>query len=326
MTSNEGGIEILVAGAGGGGCNTVNRLAALGGGKARLVAFNTDKKHLKTMIDPVERVLLGASLTKGLGAGGDPVLAEKAAFASKKLIEQQVSDADMVFITVGMGGGTGTGSAPVIAQIAKDHGALVVGMVTFPFALERARIKKARTGTAKLADVCDCVVVVQNDKLYQWVPNMQIDKAFALADDVVAKAVGGISRTILEPSLMNLDFADVKTLMDGGGLGMVAHGEASGYARAEEVVTNTLDHPLLDVDWSQASGALFHLSGGPDLTLGDANDVGEKLTARLADDTNVVWGARIDERFDKSLEAFAIFTGIPSPLLLDPDAPQSEKR
>ncbi len=325
MADEEGRLSIVVAGAGGAGCNTVNRLASIGAGKARLVAFNTDKKHLKSMNDSVERILLGASITKGLGAGGDPGMAEKAAFASKKLIEQQVSDADLVFIAAGMGGGTGTGSAPVIAQIAKDHGALVVGMVTFPFALERARIKKARSGTAKLADVCDCVVVIQNDKLYQWVPNLQIDKAFALADDVVAKAVAGISHTILEPSLINLDFSDVKTLMDGGGLAMIARGEASGYARAEEVVASTLDHPLLDVDFSEASGALFHLSGGPDLTLGEATDIGEKLTARLGDDCNVVWGSRIDDRFDKSLEAFMVFTGIPSPLLLDPDAETKEK-
>ena len=273
----------------------------------------------------IERVLLGASITKGLGAGGDPSVAEKAALASKKLIEQQVSEADLVFITAGMGGGTGTGSAPIIAQMAKDHGALVIGMVTFPFALERARIKKARHGTAKLADICDCVVVIQNDKLYQWVPDLQIDKAFALADDVVAKAVSGISRTILEPSLINLDFSDFRTLMDGGGLGMIARGEASGYTRTEDVVASTLEHPLLDVDFSQASGALFHLSGGPDLTLGEANEVGEKLTARLGDDCNVVWGSRVDEKFDKSLEAFMVFTGIPSPLLLDPDAETKEK-
>jgi cell division protein FtsZ len=324
MASEEGALKIVVVGAGGAGCNTVNHLASMGAGGTQMLALNTDKKHLNTLPKSIERVLIGPTLTKGLGAGGDPLIGEKAAIASRKAIDPFIRDADLVFVTAGMGGGTGTGSAPVVAQMAKDHGALVIGMVTFPFALERVRVKKAQKGTAKLSEVCDCLVVIQNDKLYQWVPNMQIEKAFALADDVVSKAVSGISRTILEPSLMNLDFADLKSLMDGGGLGMIALGDASGYARTEEIVPNVLGNPLLDVDYSESSGALMHLTGGPDFNLGDATLVGEKLTERLGDDCNVVWGSRIEDSFEKRLEAFVIFTGIPSPLLLDPDAKMKE--
>ncbi len=320
MASEEGALNIVLVGSGGAGCNTVNRLAHLGARGIRLVALNTDKKHLNTLSKNVERVLIGPTLTKGLGAGGDPKIGEKAALASRKSIDPFIRDADLVFLTAGMGGGTGTGSAPVVAQMARDHGALVIGMVSFPFALERVRVKKAREGTARLAECCDCLVVIQNDKLYEWVPNMQIEKAFALADEVVAKAVSGISRTILEPSLMNLDFADLKTLTEGGGLGMIALGDASGYARCEDIVPNVLENPLMDVDYSQASGALMHLTGGPDFNLGDANLVGERLTQRLGDDCNVVWGSRIDPAFEKRLEAFVIFMGIPSPLLLDPSA------
>lgn len=324
MASEEGALKIVLVGCGGAGCNTVNRLATVGAGGTQLLALNTDKKHLNTLPKSIERVLIGPTLTKGLGAGGDPLIGEKAAIASKRSIEPFIRDADLVFITAGMGGGTGTGSAPVVARMAKEGGSLVIGMVTVPFALERVRVKKAQKGTAKLAEVCDCLVVIQNDKLYQWVPNMQIEKAFALADDVVAKAVGGISRTILEPSLMNLDFADLKTLMEGGGLGMIALGEAEGYSRTEDIVPNVLGNPLLDVDYSEASGALMHLTGGPDFLLGDAALVGERLTEKVGDDCNVVWGSRIEEGFEKRLEAFVIFTGIPSQFLLDPDAKMKE--
>ncbi|VVB57341.1 Cell division protein FtsZ 1 [uncultured archaeon] len=324
MASEDGALKIVLVGCGGAGCNTVKRLADMGAGGAQMLALNTDKKHLNTLPKDVEHVLIGPPLTRGLGAGGDPLMGEKAAIASKKAIAPYLKDADLVFVTAGMGGGTGTGSAPVVAQMAKDQGALVIGMVSIPFALERVRVKKAQKGTAKLAEACDCLVVIENDKLYQWVPNMQIEKAFALADEVVAKAVSGISRTILEPSLMNLDFADLKSLMEGGGLAMIALGDASGYTRCEDIVPNVLGNPLLDVDYSQASGALLHLTGGPDFNLGDANLVGEKLTERVGDECNVVWGSRVNADFEKRLEAFVIFTGIPSPLLLDPDAKMKE--
>jgi cell division protein FtsZ len=316
--AEEGSLNIALVGVGGAGCNTVSRLAHLGARGTRLVALNTDKKQLNALPKSVERVLIGSTITKGLGAGGDPKIGEKAALQSRKAIEPFIRDADLIFLTAGMGGGTGTGGAPVVAEMAHENGSLVIGMVTFPFALERVRVRKAREGIARLAEFCDCLVVIQNDKLYQWVPNMQIEKAFSLADEIVAKAVSGISRTILEPSLINIDFADLKTLTQDKGLGMIALGEASGYSRCEDIVSNVLENPLMDVDYSQASGALLHLTGGPDFNLGDANLVGERLTERLSEDCNVVWGSRIDPSFENRLEAFIIFMGIPSPLLLDP--------
>ncbi len=315
--------KIMVVGTGGGGCNSINRLARAGIKGAELVAINTDKLHLTTIAESVKKVLIGASITRGLGAGGYPEIGMKAADVSREALEKIFSGADLVFLTCGMGGGTGTGSAPVIAEVCKKSGAIVISIVTYPFALERARLEKADQGLEALKRQADTIIVIDNNRLVQIVPNLPIDQAFNVADEIIARAVRGITETITTPSLVNLDFADVKAVMSNGGVSMIAVGEAKGPNRAKDVVKNTLSHALLDVDYAGATGVLLHITGGPDMTLGECNSIGEALTEQVDTNASVIWGARITPDFDGKIEAIAIFTGIKSPYVLGKSVRQS---
>jgi cell division protein FtsZ len=308
--------RIVVMGVGGAGCNTINRLAKVGIRGAELIAVNTDKKHLSIISESAKRVLIGQSITRGLGAGGYPEVALKAVEASKQEIETILADTHLLFIAAGMGGGTGTGAAPAIADIAKQQGAIVVAMVTYPFELERARLKKAEAGIEALRRAADTIIVIDNNRLVEFFPNLPIDRAFNVADEVTARAVRGITETITTPSLINIDFADVRAIMGGGGVSMIAVGEAKGTDRVEEVVKNTLHHRLLVVDYRGASGVLLHLTGGGDMTLGEANQIGELLTDEVEPTANVIWGARLDSSYEGRIEAIAIFTGIKSPYMV----------
>jgi len=292
------------------GCNTINRLIKMGIGKAQLFAFNTDRKHLNLVGKEATRCLLGQSVTKGLGAGGYPEVAEKAAALSRKTIAGHLSDKDIVFITCGMGGGTGTGAGPAIAQIAKEKGAIVIAFCTYPFAMERARLGKARQGIEKMKAAADTLVLIDNNRLVAYAPNLPIEQSFMLLDEIIAKAIRGISKTILEPSLLNLDFMDLRTIMQGGGVSMIAVGEASGYEKVEEASEAVLKNRLLDADVEGARSVLLHITGGNDLTLGDATRMGELLTEHVDPEANVIYGARVEEGFEKKIEAMAIFTGI----------------
>jgi len=308
--------RIVVMGVGGAGCNTINRLAKAGIRGAELIAVNTDKKHLSVISESAKRVLIGQSITRGLGAGGYPEVALKAVEASKQEIETILADTHLLFIAAGMGGGTGTGAAPAIADIAKQQGAIVVAMVTYPFELERARLKKAEAGIEALRRSADTIIVIDNNRLVEFFPNLPIDRAFNVADEITARAVRGITETITTPSLINIDFADVRAIMGGGGVSMIAVGEAKGTDRVQEVVKNTLHHRLLDVDYKGASGVLLHLTGGGDMTLGEANQIGELLTDEVEPTANVIWGARLDRSYEGKIEAIAIFTGIKSPYIV----------
>lgn len=308
--------RIVVVGAGGAGSNTINRLAKVGIRGAELFAINTDKKHLSIVSESAKRVLIGQSITKGLGAGGYPEVGARAAESSKSELEKMFADVDLMFLTCGMGGGTGTGAAPVIAEIAKQQGAIVVSIVSYPFELERARLKKADEGIEKLRKAADTIIVIDNNRLVEFVPNVPIEQAFNIADEITARAVRGITETITTPSLINIDFADVRAIMGGGGISMIAVGEAKGTERVKEVVKNTLHHRLLDVDYSGATGVLLHLTGGADMTLGEANQIGEMLTEMVEPTANVIWGARLDQGFEGRIEAIAIFTGIRSPYIV----------
>ncbi|MEK6953811.1 MAG: cell division protein FtsZ [Candidatus Micrarchaeota archaeon] len=308
--------RIMVIGTGGGGCNSVNRLARSGIKGAELVAINTDRMHLTMINESVKKILIGASITRGLGAGGYPEVGAKCADVSRDALEKLLSGADLVFLTCGMGGGTGTGSAPIIAELAKKQGAIVISIVTYPFALERARLEKADNGIEALKSQADTIIVIDNNRLVQIVPNLPIDQAFNVADEIIARAVRGITETITTPSLINLDFADVRAIMSNGGVSMIAVGEAKGTGRADEVVANTLNHALLDVDFTGATGVLLHITGGPDMTLGECNSVGTALTERVDPNATVIWGARLDPAFEGKIEAIAIFTGIQSPYVL----------
>ncbi|MEM4256985.1 MAG: cell division protein FtsZ [Candidatus Diapherotrites archaeon] len=308
--------KIMVVGAGGAGCNTVNRIAKMNVAGAELAAVNTDKQHLAIIDDSITKVLIGKSVTRGLGAGGYPEIGEKAAEASKSDLVKLLEGVDLLFISAGMGGGTGTGAAPVIAQIAKDSGAIVVAMVTYPFALERARTINAEHGLNKLSEYCDTIIVIDNNRLVQLVPNLPIQDAFKVADEVIARAVRGITETITQPSLINLDFADIRSVMQGKGLSMIGVGESQNINKVEEVVNDTLNNTLLDVDVSGATGVLIHITGGPELTLGEANKIGELLTEYVDPRATVIWGARVDNTFGNKIEVIAIFTGVRSPYIL----------
>jgi cell division protein FtsZ len=312
-----GSPRIVIVGAGGAGNNTVNRLYNIGVDGAETVAINTDKQHLK-MIEADTKILVGKSLTQGLGAGGDPSMGERATEMAQGTIKDVLGEADLVFVTAGMGGGTGTGAAPVVSKIAKEQGAIVVGMVSTPFNVERARTVKAEEGLEKLRNEADSIIVLDNNRLLDYVPNLPIGKAFSVMDQIIAETVKGISETITQPSLINLDYADMSTIMDQGGVAVMLVGETQDKNKTEEVVNDAMNHPLLDVDYRGASGGLVHITGGPDLTLKEAQGIAESITERLEARANVIWGARIQDEYKGKVRVMAIMTGVQSAQVLGP--------
>ncbi|MFH1721174.1 MAG: cell division protein FtsZ [Candidatus Altiarchaeota archaeon] len=309
-------LRLVVLGTGGGGNNTVNRLSRMGVCGAELIAANTDAQDLKKLDESITKILMGPKITRGLGAGGFPEIGGKTAEASRRELEEVLAGTHMLFLCAGMGGGTGTGSAPVIAEIAKDLGAIVIAIVTFPFSLERSRLSKARAGISNLRKKADTVVVVDNNKLVEYVPNVPIDQAFLVADEIVSRAVKGIVDTIMEPSLINLDFADIKSVLGGGKIAMISVGEGSGPDRVQKAVENNLKHPLLDVNYKGATGALIHITGGENMTIGEANKVGEELTKGFNPSAGVTWGARVDPSYNDKIEVISIVNGVQSANML----------
>ena len=303
-------IRIVVVGVGGGGNNTVNRLIRAGVKGCDLVAVNTDRQHLNIIHEKAKKILIGKSITRGLGAGGYPETVAKAAEVDRPLLEKELEGSHLVFICAGMGGGTGSGAAPVIAEIAKEQGAITVAMVTYPFNLERARKIKADEAIQKLRKVADSVIVLDDNRLVKLVPNLPMNEAFAVADEILAKAVGGLVWTITQPSLINIDFADVRATMMNGGVGFIAVGEGKGNDKVRTAAEGVLKNRLLDVDFEGAKGALIHISGGSDLTLGDAIKAGEIITDRMDTTASVKWGARLIPGYDGKLEIVAIVTGV----------------
>ncbi|VVB98314.1 Cell division protein FtsZ 1 [uncultured archaeon] len=311
--ANEG-IRIAVVGVGGAGCNCVNRMMKAGLKSATAVAVNTDAKHLK-ITDAHKKILIGKAITRGLGAGGDPEISRKAAEADRETLKNEIGENELVFVVAGMGGGTGTGALPVIARIAKEQGAIVVAMVTYPFNIERSRLKTAQRGIKELVSIADTVVVIDNNRLLAYAPNLPLNQAFELADSITTRAVTGISDTIMFPSLINVDFADVKAVMQNGGVAFISLGEGNGHDRVQDAIKSTLEHPLLDVDYEGAKGALIHLEGGADLTLGDAIKIGEGVTGSFAEDANVKVGARINPDLHGTVRVTSIVVGVKSPMI-----------
>ncbi|MBI5037028.1 cell division protein FtsZ [Candidatus Micrarchaeota archaeon] len=311
-------IKISVVGVGGAGTNTVARLYKMGIKSAETIAVNTDQNHLK-MIECDRRLLIGGKLTKGMGAGGFPEVGMKCAEQSREKFAEILGDSELVFVCAGLGGGTGTGAAPVIAEVAKQTGAIVVSMVTYPFSLERARLGKADWGLEALRNVCDTTVIIDNNRLVQYVPNLPMNQAFAVADTLVAKSVKGIADTIMLPSLMNIDFADLRMIMGNAGVAMISIGEGHGNGKVEEAVKNTLEHPLLDVDYAGSKGALVLIQGGSQLTLGEAIEVGEGITANFDPNAYVKWGARLVPEMGDKINVMSIVTGVTSPHVVGRD-------
>jgi len=303
-------IKIVTVGVGGAGNNTVNRLLKTGVKGTELIAINTDQAHFKIIDDRIKKILIGRSITHGLGAGGTPEIGMKAAEVDRQAIENVLQGAHLVFVCAGMGGGTGTGAAPVVAKIAKEQGAIVIAFVTYPFDLERVRKVKAEQGINELRKVCDSVIILDNNKLVKLVPNLPMNEAFALADDVLAKAIGGLVWTITQPSLINIDFADVRAIMGNGDVGFISVGSGKGNDKVEIAAQAAIKNKLLDVDFEGATGALIHITGGSDLTLGDAIIAGEIITEQMDPKANVKWGARIMPGFDGQIEIVAIVTGV----------------
>lgn len=307
--------RIIIVGCGGAGGNTITRLQKLGVKGAETIAINTDKQALD-LVEADHKILIGKTITRGLGAGGYPEVAERAARESAHEIEELIKDADLVFVTAGMGGGTGTGSAPVVAELAKKNGAIVTCMVSTPFNVERARLVKADEGLDRLRMKADSTVVLDNNRLLEFVPNLPINQAFSVMDQLVAETVKGISETITVPSLINLDFADMKTIVDSGGLSVMLWGEADEDSGVDAIVKEALNHPLLNVDYTGATGALVHITGGPNMSLKYVQDVAKTLTQDMDCYANVILGARVLPEFEGKCRVMAIMTGVQSPNLL----------
>jgi cell division protein FtsZ len=310
-----GQANIKVIGVGGAGNNMVNWLYKKGVKGAEIIAVNTDQQHLQ-ITESDRKFLLGKNVTKGLGCGGFPEKGSEAAKESLQQLKDALKDADMVFVCAGMGGGTGTGAAPVIAQLSKDVGSIVIGTVTMPFKIERARIDKAEFGLQQLRQVSDTVIVIDNNRLVQIAGNLPVTQAFAVANELISTMIKGIVETIAIPSLVNLDYADVKAIMSNGGVAAIGVGSSDTTNRVEEAVRGALANPLLDINYQGATGAIIHVAGGPDMTLDDINRIGELVTETMDEDANVIWGARVQDDMKGRITVMTIITGVQSPWIL----------
>ena len=311
--------KISVVGIGGMGSNAINRLSTIGINGATTIALNTDIKHLKT-IKADKRILIGAQLTRGLGAGGFPDVGKQAAEETISNVKKEIGESDMLFVVAGMGGGTGTGAGPTIAEAAKQKGAIVIGVTTMPFKIEGSRMSKAENGLNKLRQVCDTVIVIENDKLNQIAGNLPLEQAFAVGDELIVTMIKGITETISTPSLVNLDYADVKAVMKHGGVAMIGIAESSSKSRAEEAVREAMQHPLLDVDYSTATGALIHITGGHDMRLDEITTIGSFVQNTLDPSAQTIWGARVEDNMEGKIRVITIITGVNSPYILGPQS------
>lgn len=301
---------IKVVGVGGGGTNAVNRMIETGIRGVEFVAVNTDAQSL-SMCDAEMKVQIGSGLTKGLGAGAEPRIGRDAAEESRDEIKDALRGADMVFVTAGEGGGTGTGAAPVIAQIAREQGALTVGVVTKPFSFEGSqRVRRAEEGIDALSKQVDSVIVIPNERLIETVERRtSVIEAFGMADDVLRQGVQGITDLITVPGLINLDFADVRTIMAGAGPSLMGIGTANGEARASEAAKAAISSPLLETTVAGATGVLLNITGGPDLGLFEIDEAATVIRSAAHDECNVIFGAVIDEDAGDDLRVTVIATG-----------------
>ncbi len=306
---------IKVIGSGGAGNNMVTWLYKKGIKGAEILACNTDQQHLN-ISEADRKFLIGKEVTKGLGCGGFPEKGAEAAQESLNEIKAVLKGSDLVFVCAGMGGGTGTGSAPLIASVAKDSGAIVIGTVTMPFKIERARVEKAEFGLEQIREVTDTVIVIDNNRLVAIAGNLPIQQAFAVANELIATMIKGIVETIAVPSLVNLDYADVRAIMKNGGVAAIGVGCSDTNSRVDEAVKGALSNPLLDINYEGASGALIHVVGGPDMTLDEISRIGELVTESLDEEANVIWGARVDDEMKGRITVMTIITGVKSPWIL----------
>lgn len=308
--------KIKVIGIGGGGGNSLSRMKEIGIKGGELIAINTDAQDL-LYSNADQKILIGKELTQGLGAGSNPRIGEEAAKESESEIKKKLSGSDMIFVTCGLGGGTGTGGAPVIANIAKKQGSLVIGVVTLPFTIEgKKRLENAMNGLERLEAVVDTLIVIPNDKLLELAPELPLYTAFKIADEILTNAVKGITELVTTSGLVNLDFADINAVMANGGVSLIGMGESDSTNRAIESVEKAISNPLLDVDISNASGALVNIMGGPDMSLDECKLIIETVGNKLSPDAKLIWGAQISADMDKSIRVLLIVTGVKSAQIL----------
>ncbi len=306
--SNQANIKVI--GVGGGGGNAVDRMIAAGLSGVEFWAMNTDAQVLERSSAP-KKIQLGAKLTAGLGAGGDPTVGEKAAEESREDLLVAIDGSDMVFVTAGMGGGTGTGAAPVVAKIAKELGALTIGVVTKPFGFEgKKRMNQAIAGLEKLKESVDALIVIPNDKLIEVVERRTTMRdAFLVVDEVLLRGVQGISDIIVIPGLINVDFADVRTVMQASGSALMGIGKASGEGRAMEAAKLAINSKLLETSINGATGIIMNVSGGPDMTLHEVNEAASVIHDAVSDNAEVIFGSVIDDRIQGEIQITVIATG-----------------
>jgi len=313
--------QIAAIGVGGAGCNVATWMKGKGVAGARIYAMNTDAQHLSiTKAD--QRTLIGYKVTGGLGCGGFAEQGTKAAEESLEEIEKLLSGVGLVFITAGLGGGTGTGASPVIAKLAKEMGALTISVITTPFSVERSRFVKAQVGLKGLVEVCDATIVIDNNRLRKVAGNLPLSEAFAVANELIATFIKNISEAISMPSLVNLDFADLKAIMMGSGVCAMGVGEGQGDTMVEDSVERALELQLLDIgDLKKVEGALVHMEGGDDMTLEDINRAGEIVVSRISPTAKVSWGARVNSSRQGSMRATVVLAGVESPFLKEGVSP-----
>lgn len=315
--------KIRVVGVGGGGCNTLSRMSEIGIHGGETYAVNTDAQDLlHTTAD--RKILIGKEVTRGLGSGSDPTVGEAAARESYEDLKHVLKGSDLIFITCGLGGGTGTGASPVISELAQDLHALTVAVVTLPFTVEgRQRIENAMDGLAKLRKNADTIIVIPNDKILEIAPDLPVNAAFKVADEVLTNAVKGIAEMITLPGLINLDFADLRTILRKGGAALIGLGESQSEkateSRALEAVENALTSPLLDVDISEANRALVNVIGGADMTLREAEMIVEAVSAKINTNAHIIWGAMVNEDMPRNqIQAMVVIAGGRFPYLDKP--------
>jgi cell division protein FtsZ len=308
--------KIKVVGVGGGGNNSLSRMREIGIKGGELIAVNTDAQDL-LYANADQKILIGRELTQGLGAGSNPKVGQEAAKESESEIKKKLSGADMVFITCGLGGGTGTGAAPVIASLAKKQGALTIGVVTLPFTIEgRKRLENAMDGLERMESTVDTLIVIPNDKLLELAPELPLHTAFKIADEILTNAVKGITELVTTSGLVNLDFADVRAVMVDGGVSLIGMGESDSPSRALDSIDKAIQNPLLDVDISNATGALVNIIGGADMSLEECKSIIEEVGNRLNPDAKLIWGAQISADMEKSIRVLLIVTGVKSAQIL----------
>jgi len=318
--------KIKVIGVGGGGNNSLSRMKEVGIKGGELIAVNTDAQDL-LYTNTDHKILIGKELTQGLGAGSNPKVGEEAARESESEIRKKIIGSDLVFITCGLGGGTGTGAAPVIAGLAKKQGILTIGIVTLPFTIEgRKRIENAMNGLERMESIVDTLIVIPNDKLLELAPELPLHTAFKIADEILTNAVKGVTELVTSSGLVNLDFADIKSVMTDGGVSLIGMGESDTGQRAQEAVEKAIENPLLDVDISNATGALINIVGGNDMSLDECKLIVETIGNKLNSSAKLIWGAQISPDMEKSIRVLIIATGVKSSQILGHDETSESKK